>query len=221
VRTYVQLPTLPPAQARGQRSSLLDAYKPYLLERWQEGCSNAMHLLSEIQAQGYQGQRSILRDYLTRLRKTQGLSPRSRSGGPSIPLVPAAKPPTVRTLTWLVIRQAKTLTAEEQADVARARQACPEVETAIALAQDFAAMVRGRHADRFDAWLDRATASGLGSFHNFAKSLRQDEAAVRAGLSLEWSNGPVEGHINRLKLLKRQAYGRAKLDLLRARLLAS
>jgi transposase len=103
--------------------------------------------------------------------------------------------------------------------VKRARQAHPDLEMVITLAQEFASLVRGHDADAFDTWLERATTSGLDPFRNFAKSVRQDAAAVRAALTLPWSNGPVKGYINRLKLLKRQAYGRAKLDLLRVRLL--
>jgi len=75
--------------------------------------------------------------------------------------------------------------------------------------------------DAFDGWLERVKQRGLAPLRSFAKGLLQDEAAVRAGLSLPWSQGPVEGHINRLKLLKRQSYGRAKLGLLRIRLLAA
>jgi transposase len=221
VRKYVHLPVPPPPQTRGQRNSLLDPYKPYIRERWQAGCSNAMQLLGEIQHQGYPGQRSTLRAYLTQLRKAQGLAPRSRSDGTGTSMVPVDKPPTRRTLTWLIIRQPKTRKDDEQLAVDRARQAHPDVATAITLAQDFAAIVRGRNADKLDDWLDRATASGLVSLRNFAKSLRQDEAVIRAALTLAWSNGPVEGHINRLKLLKRQSYGRAKLDLLRIRLRAA
>lgn len=81
--------------------------------------------------------------------------------------------------------------------------------------------MRKRQPEQLEGWLERAQQSGMQAFVNLAKSVRQDEAAVRAALTLPWSNGPVEGHINRLKTLKRQAYGRAKLDLLRIRLLAS
>jgi len=125
----------------------------------------------------------------------------------------------LQTLTWLIIGHTDILSAEEAADVAHAREAHPDVAMATSLAQDFTAMLRNRQPDRLDAWLDRAAASRLVPFGNFAKSLRQDQAAVRAALTLEWSQGQVEGHINRLKLLKRQAYGRAKLDILRVRLL--
>ena len=81
--------------------------------------------------------------------------------------------------------------------------------------------MRERQHALLDDWLEQASASGLGALRNFAASLRRDYAAVKAGVTLEWSNGPVEGEINRLKQLKRQMYGRAKLDLLRQRVLAA
>ncbi len=84
---------------------------------------------------------------------------------------------------------------------------------------EFARLVRERQADELDAWLERASASAAPAFRSFAASLRRDEAAVRAGMSLPWSTGPVEGEINRLKLIKRTMFGRAKLDLLRQRVL--
>jgi transposase len=90
---------------------------------------------------------------------------------------------------------------------------------AIGLAQDFCAIVRQRQADRFDEWLARAVASSVTPLRRFAMGLRADYEAVKAGLKLPWSNGPVEGHINRLKILKRQMFGRAKLDLLSRRFL--
>lgn len=220
VRKYLHLEQLPPPQARGQRESLLDPYKAYILERWQAGCHNAMQLLGELQSLGYAGKRSILRAYLTQLRKTQGLPPRSRNSAAGSPAQLLRKPPSWRTLTWLVLRRAETLNDDELADVTRTREVNADLETAVSLAKDFAALVRERNVDGLEGWLARASAGILVPFRNFAKGIRQDEAAIRAALTLPWSNGPVEGHINRLKLLKRQTYGRAKLDLLRIRLLA-
>jgi transposase len=90
---------------------------------------------------------------------------------------------------------------------------------AIGLAQDFYAIARQRQADRFDDWLGRAVTSGVAPLQRFARGLRADYEAVKASLRLPWSNGSVEGHINRLKMLKRQMFGRAKLDLLSRRFL--
>ena len=90
---------------------------------------------------------------------------------------------------------------------------------AIDLAQDFATLVRQRQPERLDPWLTRAMASTLAAFRRFASGLRKDYAAVKAGVTLPWSTSPVEGHINRLKRVKRQMLGRAYLDRLRRRFL--
>jgi transposase len=94
-----------------------------------------------------------------------------------------------------------------------------ELAEAIALAQDFAQLVRQRQASQLDAWLARAAESSLVPLQRFAKGLRDDYDAVKAGVTVPWSTGPVEGHINRLKMLKRQMFGRARLDLLSRRFL--
>jgi transposase len=99
------------------------------------------------------------------------------------------------------------------------RQASPSAEAAYRLAQGFMQMIRKRSGYQLDAWLSEAHASRLPEFKSIARGIQQDKAAVLAGLTLPWSNGPLEGHVNRLKLLKRNMYGRAKLPLLRARVL--
>ena len=87
------------------------------------------------------------------------------------------------------------------------------------LARDFADLVRTRQPERLEGWLARATTSEVSALRRFAQGLRDDYAAVKAGVTVPWSNGPVEGHINRLKMLKRQMFGRAHLDLLSRRFL--
>ena len=107
----------------------------------------------------------------------------------------------------------------EKQQLARLQAQEGEIAEAISLTQDFAALVRQRQPDQLDTWLERAIASCLQPFKSFAKGLREDYAAVKAGVTLPWSTGPVEGQINRLKMLKRQMYGRANIDLLRQRIL--
>jgi transposase len=99
------------------------------------------------------------------------------------------------------------------------RQASPSAETAYRLLQAFMQMIREQTGHQLDAWLSEAEASRLPEFKSIARGIQHDKAAVLAGLTLPWSNGPLEGHVNRLKLLKRSMYGRAKLPLLRARVL--
>ncbi len=98
--------------------------------------------------------------------------------------------------------------------------ACPEIAAARKLAVQFVEMVRNRQADALDPWMAEATASATPKdLQGFARGLQADLAAVRAALELPWSNGQTEGHIHRLKALKRQMYGRASFDLLRIRIL--
>lgn len=99
--------------------------------------------------------------------------------------------------------------------------AAPVIEEAADLGARFLALIRQRDASALDPWLDDAGASGVVELRRFPASLRQDYAAVRAALELPWSNGQLEGQINRLKVIKRVSYGRAKFDLLRRRVLAA
>jgi transposase len=190
------------------------------LARWNAGCRTGVQLFAELQQQGYPGKRSTVLNYITRLRKAQGLAPRRRSLLPTRPVSdPAIHPLTPRRATWLVLQRPEKCTARDSALIARLQQAHPVLAAAIALAQQFAQLLRTRTAAQFDRWLHQARNSGVAAFHRFARSLHRDSAAVKAGMTLPWSTSPVEGHINRLKLLKRQMFGRAKLDLLAIRML--
>jgi transposase len=103
--------------------------------------------------------------------------------------------------------------------VARLSAPAPALAEAVALAQDCAHLVRQRQPEALNAWLARAATSTLPPFRRFAKGLRADFVAVQAAVTLPWSQGPIEGHINRLKMVKRQMFGRAGLDLLARRFL--
>ena len=121
--------------------------------------------------------------------------------GQSATLVEADKPLTPRGATWLVMKREAKLDDKERQQLARLQGQQGEIAEAITLTQDFATLVRQRQPDRLDSWLERVRA--------------------KAGLTLAWSNGPVEGQINRLKMLKRQMYGRAGIGLLKQRILNS
>jgi hypothetical protein len=99
------------------------------------------------------------------------------------------------------------------------RQRAPDLDETIAHAEAFTGLIRDHAPDRLDPWLQRAQDSTVRHLRSFAKRLSADYDAVRAAVDLAWSNGPTEGHINRLKTIKRQMYGRAKLDLLGRRFL--
>ena len=159
--------------------------------------------------------------YAQRLRQAQGLRPREQRLGQTLPLVVEAphKPLTTRRATRQVLKQTIQYTAEDTQILTHLKAQHSEIAVAVELAQDFCAIVRARQCDRFDSWLERATASTVMPLRRFATGLRADYDAVKAGITLRWSNGPVEGQINRLQMLKRSMFGRAKIDLLSQRFL--
>ena len=128
--------------------------------------------------------------------------------------------PSPRQARWLLLRAMETLTSEERSYRTALLDAESTVHEVQQLVADFGALVRTREAPGLVAWLARADASSVPEVRSFAASIRRDPDAVDAALSSPWSNGQTEGQINRLKVLKRQMYGRyAKLDLLEKRLL--
>jgi transposase len=126
---------------------------------------------------------------------------------------------SARHATRLFVCHPDDLDETQQTELALIKQASPSAQTAYHLTQAFMQMIREQSGHQLDAWLSEAEASHLPELKSFAKGIQQDKAAVLAGLTLPWSNGPLEGHINRLKLIKRSMYGRAKLPLLRQRVL--
>ena len=154
-----------------------------------------------------------------RLRQAQGLAPGQRCPRRPLPRVaePVCPPLAPRRATWLVLRRATKRTEAETQQLTQLQAQHAEVAEAIDLAQDFTTLVRQRQPTQLDPWLTRATTSTLEALRRFATGLYEDYAAVKAGVTLPWSTSPVEGHINRLKMLKRQMFGRARLDLLSRR----
>jgi transposase len=220
IERYLHVPTWPVRQHRSHYGrSIVNPYQAYLLERWNAGCHTAIQLFQEIQARGYTGSYRRVTAYVSRIRQAQGIPPRRQGLRQQLPVVaePAAPPLTPRRATWLVLRREAQRTEAETHQLAQLQAQQPAVAEAITLAQDFAQLVRQRQPAALEPWLQRATTSPLEALRRFATGLRDDYAAVKAGVTLAWSNGPVEGHINRLKMLKRQMFGRARLDLLHRR----
>jgi transposase len=201
--------------------SLLDPWQDAVLGHWNSGRRDGRGLFRVLRQQGYQGSYATLSRYLHRLRNAQGGMPkRGRSWqSRSAPAAAARRVLTPRTATWLVLRGAEKRSKEDQALLACLRRQTPDLEAAVGLAEAFTSLVRDRAPNGLDPWLKRAADGAVQQLQRFAKRLSADYDAVRAALMLNWSNGPVEGQINRLKTLKRQMYGRANLDLLERRFL--
>jgi transposase len=123
------------------------------------------------------------------------------------------------TAVWLFVRDPKTLDEIEREDLAAFCQGSTTLKRAYELVQDFLCMLRKREGHRLDAWLKQMAKSGLPELQSFANGVEKDKAAVQAGLTWSINNGQVEGHVNKLKLIKRTMYGRAGFPLLRQRVL--
>lgn len=212
-----------PEHAR--RRETIRPYTDYLLRRWEAGARVAVQLFEEIKQQGCRGSYKAVTMFVTELKSgnlqlhpelvhsvTLDLSPPTPQQKPKIKSV------APRHVAHLLTKPASGLTAEQQQEVDWLCQSFPDLANAYHLAQEFGEIVRQRLPDQFTEWLETASTSGLTDFRNFATSLKKDQDAVVAGLSVSWSSGPVEGHVNRLKLIKREMFGRGKLDLLKKRL---
>jgi transposase len=113
------------------------------------------------------------------------------------------------------------LAETDAAELKEIRTACPELDAVARHVRDFATMMRDHRSDLLPAWLGRVLADDLPALHSLVNGLRRDIDAVTAAFSTSWSSGQVEGHVTRVKLLKRMGFGRANLDLLRRRVLHS
>ncbi|HYQ92411.1 MAG TPA: ISL3 family transposase [Candidatus Competibacteraceae bacterium] len=202
-----------PTGQRPSRPSELDPYRAYLQRRWQEGCHNAAQLWRELTNQGFAGCASSVRQWAGR-RRQRASSPSPGATAARLPWTP----PSSRRMVRLVLAEAGQLSDADGQFVSTLLAHSPELARVVDLARRFRGMVQQRQPDGLESWLAEAKATGLTMF---AQSLSQDLAAVRAALTFPWSTSPVEGHINRLKTVKRQMYGRAGFALLRQRLLAA
>lgn len=218
VRRFINADEYPERAVPKKRPSILDPYLSYLRRRWEEGCHNATALAREIKEQGFRGAESHVRHYIVAWRASLPAYQRCvrhlRSGAPPVKVVRQSP----RSTAWLIINQEEKLTEEESAFLRKLMEACPEVKAVQTLAQRFQQMVCERRVNEFDDWIKEAEESKMPEIVNFAEGLKRD-GAVRAALSLPWSNGQTEGRVNKLKMLKRQMFGRAKFDLLKIRVL--
>jgi transposase len=210
--------SFPERKRRTGETSCLAPYTPRLLQHWEAGCHNATHLWRTLRAQGFPGSYAVVYRYVTALRHGQPIQP---SGAEPVPAAQGlARPPslTARQLSYLLLRHPEKRTPNEQEQVMQIQQHDPTIAQIAVLTATFAQMVRQRTPSALPTWIETVLTSRLPDLKRFATGLQQD-GAVRAALALPYSNGPTEGHVTRLKLLKRQMYGRAKLDLLQQRVL--
>ena len=189
---------------------------PHLIRRWREGCPDSMQLWREIRALGYTHSARTVSRFITVLRRASaaGHAPEGQASPYACRRGPAA-----RRVSFALICPAAQRSDDAQLYINQLCQVEARIAQANALSQTVLTLVRERRGEELEAWMAEAANSGLEEFTRFARGLYEDLEAIKAGLTLVWSNGPVEGHINRLKMLKRQGYGQAGFALLRQRVM--
>ncbi len=216
--------TEPPRSATIHRTrrSPFDAAKPYVIQHWNKGCRNAHQLWREVQDHGWPCCLRTVTRFLCLLRADSDLTPRTFRDAVTTQPYHAGeqqRPLSVLQTVRLLLREPSARADWEKTYLTHMQQADAQVALVETHVQAFRKMLRDRQIDGFDDWLATALASGIPALRSFAKGVQQDYHAVKAGLSMEWSNGQTEAHVQRLKLIKRQMYGQAGFALLRTRVL--
>ncbi len=215
VRRYLRDGHCPDWKPGQPRPTQLDGFRDFIDQRIQEGCRNATDLHRELSERGCRTSYCAVRRFFNRRLAAAGQKrERANAARPAPP-----KPPSAKALSFTFLHRAEDRKADEQARLEALRGVDAELGVALDLASTFAAMARKQVAVPLTEWLAKALPSCSPEMSQFAEGLRQDEAAVAAALTEKWSNGPVEGQVNRLKLIKRSMFGRAGFQLLRARVL--
>ncbi len=188
------------------RQSSLEPQLPFLDAQWASGCRNAAELWRRVKVEGYRGCQRVVGEWATRRR-------RSETAGEGLRRIPSA-----RTIARMMTMARDHLSKADTVTVAAVEAGAPELVAARTMVDRFHAMIRTKSADDLGEWITAAATSLIASF---AGGVARDKAAINAGITQPWSNGQTEGQITRLKMVKRQMYGRGKLDLLQARLIGA
>jgi transposase len=215
VRRWIGAGTFP-ERAAHRCSSRTDPFADYLKRRWDEGCHSAAQLARDLAGLGFRGSYHMVRRRVAAWR-----SGRQSAGFMNENAKPMACPSSNR-IAWWMLRAEGELEDKERGFLRGLYKICPELKIASKLAREFADMVRRRRVKSWKGWMAKTRAPDASrELRRFADGLKNDEAAVKAAMTFEWSNGQVEGQINRLKLIKRQMYGRAGFELLGRRFLCA
>jgi len=190
--------------------SRFDAYAAYVKQRWDGGCQNIQQIWREIKAQGYPHSDRALRAHLEPLRGRVKAD---------VPAASSLDHFSAKEATWLFIRRFDDLEEKEREELSTLRQASETAEIIYHLVQEFLQMVRTLQGEQLESWLRSVRACPIPELHRFANGLERDKAAVLVGLTCTHNNGQTEGHVTKIKLIKRMMYGRAGFALLRQRVL--
>lgn len=226
VRRYLHAGAFPEHAPKRTQVKEVDTYRDYLFQRWQQGARNGMLLWREIREQGFTQSSGSVYELLKCWQNQWPTQYQSSAQARGSPRPVAWTYP--RHLMWLLLYPERTLARTEKREGHERRDQlqtlrdhllaqCPALATLTQKSQEFIAMFKGHQAQRLSPWIEQTLLCDEPGVAQFAKGIQQDYQAVHAALQYQWSQGPVEGQVNRLKFLKRQMYGRARFDLLHLR----
>jgi transposase len=213
VRHLARVEHAPEHASPRARPTPLAGFIDYLKERWEQGCHNASQLYREVKERGFTGSLFMVQRQLTEWR-----NPTQDAPAPA-----TQRRPSGRNAAWMLLDTAKASTGrskEREEFLSQLHQRCPGLADNVWIVHEFGRVLKDREPANLDAWMELVEEPGImPEVKNFAHHLRQDWAAVVEAVRQPWSNGQVEGQVNRLKLIKRLMYGRGSFDLLRVRVL--
>ncbi|KAB1972965.1 transposase [Streptomyces triticiradicis] len=189
------------------RTSILDPYKPHLHQRWAEGCTVARRLFEEVRERGYLGGESVVKRHVQRLREA---FPHDD---------PPRKAPSVRDVTSWITHHPDRLHNDQAQQLKQILARRPALDRTAEHVRVFAELMNDRRGQDLGQWMEHVQADDVPALHGFVNGLGQDLDATAAGLGLRYNSGAVEGHNNKINMIKRQMFGRANFDLLRKRVL--
>lgn len=208
VQRYARAASADELLAGMSRESKLDEFKPYICQRWNQGLTEAAQIHAELQQRGWTGSPQTVRRYVHLLRQA----------GPAVTPAPAV--PKTREITRWLLSRPGSLDDGDQARLTAIKASCPHLDALAGHIRDFADMMTRRQGLlALEDWLTRVEADDQPELHSFASGIRRDQQAVTAGLALPYSSGAMEGNVNKIKMIKRQMYGRAGFALLRKRVI--
>jgi transposase len=213
VRRYLRRESCPDWRPGRMEPSKLDDHRAWIDRHIAAGGTNAAELHRELATLGYRVSYPTVRRYVTKRLAAAG-KPRTRVNAAKPPAPPLPSP---KQLSFDWVRRREDREDEQQARLEAIRSWDAELSAALDLADEFADLIRKQSPGTLTDWLTKAESSAFPELNRFAEGIRRDKAAVRGAVTEPWSNGPVEGHVNRLKTIKRQMYGRAGFVLVAIR----
>jgi len=192
---------------------LVDPYVSYLSKRWNDGCHTALQLYKEVVTQGYTGSVRTIRRTVAQFRPHGGKPVTKQT-------ITLQKAPSPRNVALMIVRRTEKRTQDQTLFIDQLCKSDPTAATVYHLAQAFGSLLRNREGKPgLEQWKAAVRASGIAELRAFMEGLADDADAVVNGCTESWSNGMVEGFVNKVKWIKRSSYGQAGFPLLQRRVL--